>query len=212
MNTALKKLISIASNPLLPQWRAEDERIVEPFGEIGRALLDLLRHKNGFFAFESALHVLPMGSHPDCLTLEFWNDLETWKGCYGRLIPMPVLFFAQDVYGNQFGITQEGIFLFFSEFAEFEPVAKTLADWGDIFLADWRGFSGYDLAHAWQAQNGMLKEGERLIPKIPFVVGGKYEVANLYKGPIVEAMRFRASLAGQVDAIPDGSSIDLRII
>ena len=212
MNTALKKLISVACDSLLPRWGAEEERIIEPFGKIGGELLDLLRHKNGFFTFESALHVFPLGFSPDYLNLGSWNDPQTWKGEYGSLIPMPLLFFAQDVYGNQFGISDEGIVLFFSEFAEFEPIAKTLAEWGDVLWSDWRGFSGYDLAHAWQVQNRPLNEGERLIPKIPFVVGGKYEVANLYGGQVIDAMRFRASLARQVASVPDGTPIDLKII
>jgi hypothetical protein len=48
-----------------------------------------------------------------------------------------------------------------------------------------------------------------LIPKIPFVLGGKYEVDNLYAGNIVDAMRFRASLARQISAIPDGTAITI---
>jgi hypothetical protein len=124
---------------------------------------------------------------------------------------MPVLFFAQDAFGNQFGISNQSVVLFYSEFAECEPLAGDLDDWGEALMGDWRGFSGFELAHEWQIHNRPLAEGERLIPKVPFVIGGKYEISNFYAGRVVEAMRFRGSLARQLSTIPDGTLIKLKI-
>jgi hypothetical protein len=211
MKMSLNKLLSVASDPLLGGWGIHEEQLVEPFGTIGTELLELLRCKNGFYAFESALHVIPLGSSPDHLNLAVWNDPQTWRGDYGDLIPMGILFFAEDAYGNQFGIMSEGVVLFYAEFAEIEPVAKSIREWGEVVLADWRGFSGYELAHAWQIQHRPLAEGERLVPKVPFVIGGKYELDNLYAAPVIDAMRFRGSLARQLAKVPDGTPIDLKI-
>lgn len=212
MNKAFEKLISVAGDALLPQWHVNDEEALAPFGRVGGELLEVLQRKNGLFAFESALHVLPLGSGRDFLNLGLWNNPKSWKAEFGDLVPPSLLFFAQDVYGNQFYIRNDEVGLFYPEFAEIEPLAKSLAEWGDIVLSDWRGFSGYDLGHEWQVLNGPLSDGERLIPKIPFVLGGKYEVNNLYAGQIVDAMRFRASVARQIAGLPDGTAIDLKII
>jgi hypothetical protein len=211
MNNALTKLLAVSSDALLPVWQGEEEKLLERFGVSPTTLLDLLRYKNGFFAFESALHVYPLGSRSGGLDLVDWNDPQEWRYEYGDLIGMPVLFFAQDAFGNQFGISNQNIVLFYSEFAEIEPVAKDLDEWSEVLMGDWRGLSGYELAHEWQVQNRPLTEGERLIPKVPFVVGGKYELSNLYAGRVAEAMRFRGSLAQQLATIPDGTPINLKI-
>jgi len=52
----------------------------------------------------------------------------------------------------------------------------------------------------------------RTLTKVPFVVGGKYELDNLYAGNILEAMRFRASLARQIAEVPDGTPINLKVV
>jgi hypothetical protein len=211
MNNALTKLLSVSSDALHPAWAAHEEALLRNLGVVPNELLDLLRYKNGFFAFESALHVYPLGSRPGGLNLLDWNNPQNWRHEYGDLIGIPVLFFAQDAYGNQFGISNQGVVLFYAEFAELEPVGISLNEWGEVLMSDWRGFSGYELAHEWQEQNRPLTEGERLIPKIPFIIGGKYELSNLYAGEATEAMRFRGSLARQVAKMPDGTPISLKI-
>ena len=212
MNSALAKLLSVSSGSLLPAWNEHEEGRLSALQVAHSALLHMLRSRNGFFAFESALHVYPLGSSPTVLNLLEWNSPNTWRHEYGALIEESVLFFAQDVFGNQFAITKKGVVLFYSEFAECEQIATDLDEWADALIANWREFTGFELAHEWQLQNRPLSEGERLIPKIPFVIGGKYEVENLYAGRIVDAMRFRGSLARQLAAVPDGTPISVTIL
>jgi len=52
-----------------------------------------------------------------------------------------------------------------------------------------------------------MKHGHRLSPKIPFVMGGDYEVDFLYSIESVKAMRFRGSVAIQIRELPDGSKV-----
>ncbi len=88
----------------------------------------------------------------------------------------------------------------------------SLAEWAELLLSDWRGFTGFELAHEWQVANRPLAAGERLIPKIPFVIGGKYEVAILYAGQNVAAMRFRGDFARQIAQLPEGTRISLKVV
>jgi hypothetical protein len=212
MADALAKLLSISSDSLLPAWRAEEEGILALFGRPGAELLDLLGLKNGFFAFESALHVFPLGTSPEVLNLRDWNAPELWSGHYGDLLPRPSLFFAQEVFGDQFYISPDGVWLFRGEHAGCELISDSIAAWADVFIRNWRYYSGYDFGHDWQVTHRPLVEGERLIPKLPFVMGGEYEINNLYAGRIVEAMRFRASFAKQIANLPDGTMVQPQVL
>lgn len=211
MNNATKKILSIASPPLLEPFTRDNALPNLPTSACFEQLLSILEFKNGFFVFESALHVFPVGKFEQMLTLESWNDKQLWRNEYHALIPSDMVFFAQDIFGNQFGIDSSGVSIFYSEFAEIEPLSKDLHEWMELLLNDWKALSGYELCHRWQEINGPLREGERLIPKIPFVLGGKYSLENLYTGSILEAQRFRGSLALQIANIPDGSKIELKI-
>lgn len=53
-------------------------------------------------------------------------------------------------------------------------LAPDLEGWGQIILGDYNTLTGYLLAHAWQQLKGPLEAGARLVPKIPFVVRGKF--------------------------------------
>jgi hypothetical protein len=50
----------------------------------------------------------------------------------------------------------------------------------------------------------------RLLPKTPFVCGGKYQLDNLYSVEEVKGMQFRASIANQIRDLPDGSDVVLK--
>jgi len=212
VNESIKKLLSIASAPLAFSHDAEGLLPKSLDCELLNELYWMLDVKNGFFAFESALHVFPRVECDGILTLKRWNENGAWKNEYDSLIPNGMVFFAQDAFGNQFGIDPTGVSIFYSEFAEIEPIAKNLNEWAELILNDWQGLTGYDLCHEWQVRNRSLREGERLIPKIPFVLGGKYTLDNLYVGDILKAQRFRGSLSRQIVDAPDGTKIDLKVL
>ncbi len=169
----------------------------------------MLNRKNGFYAFESALHVFP---HTQNLSpgrsLEEWNSDSLWRERYGKLAE-GLLFFAEEVFQDQFCLTQEGVFRFRAESGEREFVAATLQEWAGLILLDYEVQTGWTLASKWQAENGALPAGQRLMPKIPFLLGGPYSVENLWAGDTVEGMRIKADLAMQTLALPDGSKIRL---
>ena len=98
------------------------------------------------------------------------------------------------------------------ESAAREEFANNLEEWAEKILADYSFETGYQLAHAWQEQNGQLPEGHRLIPKIPFIMGGEYEVDNLFALEAVKAMRYRADIWKQIRDVPDGTPIQLKVL
>ena len=78
-----------------------------------------------------------------------------------------------------------------------------------MILSDYSYRTGHPLAHDWQIRHGPLPAGQRLAPKVPFVVGGKFLVENLYATSDVEGMRFRGSVARQIREVPDGAQVVL---
>lgn len=112
MNT-IAKLISIAGEALattdLPD--TTDGSWSSP---LEREVLAMLRVRNGFFAFEGALHVLPAGGQPGVMTLEEWNSSHLWSHEYGDLAD-GLFFFAEDAFGNQFCLREDRVCLFDAE-------------------------------------------------------------------------------------------------
>ena len=71
--------------------------------------------------------------------------------------------------------------------------------------------TGYSLEKEWQEENGKLGINERLVPIIPFVLGGEYEVSNLHSIDRIKGMRLRAEIANQISNIPDGSNVQFTL-
>lgn len=213
MHTAIHKLIfhSEPASSQSPSGRVRS--LVERFGPRGAELAEVLQISNGLLAFESALELFADAESADAHShsLAEWNEPATWRSDYGDLITKDVLFFGQDVFGGQFALDSESIYSFDPETAEFEAIAGSLEQFAGLLLRDYEFLTGYPLAHEWQTTHGPLKPGERLIPKIPFVLGGEYELSNLYCGPILPAMKFRASLARQIRDLPDGTPISIQV-
>jgi hypothetical protein len=171
-----------------------------------RPLLEWLKHKNGFFAFEGALHVFPAGCQNNVMDLERWNQKESWKAGYGE-VANNYLFFAEDVFGGQFGLRAGRIYRFDPETGDAEEMAADLEGWSTRLLDNYEYETGYPVAHEWQVVNGPLAPGNRLMPRKPFVVGGGFNLENFYAIEAVHGMKLRAILARQIQGLPDGTSI-----
>jgi hypothetical protein len=211
MEPNLKKLVSISSEALCDDSPQIPGQLLRQSGVLGEQLIELLKNKNGFYAFESALHVLPAGCKDFYTNIEEWNNDGSWRKEYGDRI-QEHLFFAEDVFGVQFALSNLGVKKFDPETGDFEDFAPDLEGWAAKILADYNYETGYQLAHDWQSQNGLLPAGKRLLPKIPFVLGGAYEVENLYAAAALEGMMFRADIWRQIRDLPDGSQVNLKVI
>ena len=210
MGPRLRELISIASAGLgVDGWTSP----LLGAGGLRDRLVDFLGTVNGFYAFEGALHVLPAGAalRPGQRTLEEWNDPEPWRGAYGSLADGH-LFFAEDAFGGQFSIRDEAVCTFDPETGDAEILATDLEGWADKILSDYAVLTGSPLGHDWQVRHGPLPIGQRLAPKLPFVLGGEFVVDNLFAVDAVEGMRMRGDLASQLRDRPDGATVRYHVI
>jgi hypothetical protein len=203
----IDELLSISSGPLC----GEPTEMPELFASFdqGPSLIELLKLKNGFFAFESALHVFPARCRiADEMDIETWNRDDLWRDAYGELT-RGLLFFAEDIFQDQFCLSERGILRFKAETAETVLLAASLEEWADRILIDHRNETGWPFSREWQTKNGPLPSGKRLMPKTPFFLGGEYKLDNLWLGHSVEGMRFKGDLAIQTQNLTDGSSVKL---
>jgi len=204
--TALLNASSSAIAMKKPEMISDLEAVQPPLLE---ELLYLLNHKNGFYAFESALHVFPITEPDDPFGLERWNAAELWKNSFEGLAE-GYLCFAQDIFGVQFCIRDGGVYSFDPEIAETVFLASSLDEWAAMIMADYDFLCGYPIARLWQEQHGALPLNCRLVPKTPFFGGGEFAVENLKMVACDEGMRLRGPVASQLKNIPDGAAVQFR--
>jgi hypothetical protein len=203
--TSVEKLLAISSERLVPAAPANFEPMKNY--PLGPELLRMLERKNGFYAFESALHVFPLTSDiVNGSTLDEWNSGTLWRNDYGDLTE-GLLFFAEDILQGQFCLSSSGVLRFNAETGGTKPMADSLENWAEIILRHYDHETGWEFASRWQAENGPLPPGKRLMPKIPFFLGGAYSMENLWAGDAVEGMRLKADLATQTRNLPDGTQV-----
>lgn len=211
MGENLKKLLSIASDSFSQEQARLAPEISRMAGTLARELEELLLEKNGFFAFEGALRVFPTCKTRQSIGLEDWNSAHLWLEYYSDLVD-GCLFFAEDIFGGQFVLKNDSVHTFDPETANLEIMASSLEEWAEQLLTDYNYLTGYPLAHEWQANYGSLSFDSRLMPKVPFVCGGKFELENLAEINSVSSMRSRGNLAQQIFDLPDGAQIEFKII
>jgi hypothetical protein len=207
--TSIEKLLSVSSESLASEPAGSPEFLQEY--ALGSELFHMLEQKNGFYAFELALHVFPLTPDPGT-GLEGWNAESLWRHEYEDLAE-GLLFFAEDILQDQFCLSnkQIGVLRFRSETGQAVFIADSVEEWAGVILSNYKRETGWPFVHEWQAKNGPLPLGKRLMPKTPFFMGGEYKIENLWAGNPLEGMRFKADLARQTRHLPDGAKVRLNL-
>ena len=81
MTTNIENLLSRSSESLASKPVAMPE-FLQAFA-LGPELVHMLQQRNGFYAFEAALHVFPLTTDPGT-GLEAWNAGSLWRDEYGN--------------------------------------------------------------------------------------------------------------------------------
>ena len=197
---SVEKLAAVSS-PALSAGAGEERTIPA-------LLRPLIEVRNGFYAFESCLFVRPWEDTAG--SAEWWNASD-WRAAYGHILD-GMWCFAEDVFGFQFAVSDDGFYSFDPEIAELQHIATSATQWADRIMADYDQLTGYPLGYAWQAVNGPIKAGHRLAPAVPFVLGGEYSVAALQEKPELELARFRSHVYAKIRDLPDGAQVSIDLI
>ena len=173
-------------------------------------LRPMLSIKNGFFAFNESLWVLPMSPSLAPYELTSWNVGDLWKSSYSDPSLMKLVCFAFNIFGDQFYLGDDGCGRMDAETGELEPMGLDLEKWASSVIAEPDYYLGTSLARAWRAKNGEIGAGKRLVPKVPFVLGGEFAVENLFAMDALAASRYRGEIATQLRDVPDGSTVKIK--
>lgn len=173
-------------------------------------LAAILHQRNGFYAYGGSLLFRPFGQWDDPRDIIQWNSPDLWISSYTVDLGDAV-FFAEDVFGCQFCIKGNAIELFDPETGSFEHLAPDFHGLSEMLRSDANGLTGYPFLNEWSRSHGGLAVGQRLVPKLPFVCGGAFEIENLAAVGDVQGMLFRADLCNQIKDVPDGGKIVFRI-
>lgn len=208
MSTQLDRLNQEAGPALLKVAPNSAAGCLEHYPVLAQELLSWLGKKNGFYAYQTSLHVFPVNQNPDFMDLETWNQQKYWCGAYGEL-SQSCVFFAEDIFGGQFCFYQNGIYSFNPETGDKTFMGANLEAWAEQIFSKLDYWTGFSLAKQWIEQNGYLTPQQRLAPVQPFFLGGTYDIGNLKAVDALESLRFRGAMAQKLMTVPEGQNISL---
>lgn len=207
MNTLVQKLLLDAGPELGAAVPAQ--LVVECCNsvDVQKLCTNILNRRNGFLAYDDALHVFPACAPSSGPNLVQWNSPLGWRNAYGRLLD-GYLCFAQDVFGNQFAMNDGVVYRVECETGEMKKIAEGLENWVQWVLDDVDFTTGRPFARLWKEEHSdWSSSGERLVPKLPFVLGGGFDTSNFYSYDAEKAMKAYGDLALQLQDVPDGSLV-----
>jgi hypothetical protein len=171
----------------------------------------LLSLHNGLTAFDGGLRVF--GTKPGTLpTLQEWNAQNGWRSSYKDLIKETLVFFAEDVFGNQFAFEEGKVVYFDVENARATPFADSFLQWLSIILEDPVDTLQLMLYKSWRDNGERLEPWEHLCPVYPFIVKADPPLKELYRVNGIEDMAYKGTFAYQIKDTPDGVPIKIRVI
>ena len=162
---------------------------------------------DGGFFFEGSLHIYGFEKEVPLHSMEFINQLI--KNEYKGLLDDNIIFFGCDVFGNQFGFSEKEVVFLEIETGESKVIGKSFIEGIEKIEKELDYYTGLTLLREWSKRGTILAKTERLVPIKPFVVGGKYEVSNLYSLDFAKAIRYNANIARQIKDLPDGQAINI---
>ncbi|TSJ44341.1 SMI1/KNR4 family protein [Mucilaginibacter corticis] len=170
--------------------------------------LKFITVSNGGFFFDNSLQIYSVNNIPDFRSIYAIN--EVIKRAYSSIIKDD-FFFAQEIFGNQFGFTSNGIVFLNIETGERNIIASDFDDWINVLKSDLNFLTGKNIIQSWNNANESIDYNERLCPKKPFVIGGDYKVENLYPSVFPKYLLLNANIASQIFNLPDGTAVKLNI-
>jgi hypothetical protein len=211
MGPSLRKLLEIGGAPFVSKDADSMVESLNRLGENGDSINDVIRQKNGFFCFESALRFFPSVTVESSWGIAEWNLHDLWKTGYHGLADN-IFCFAEELFGRQFVIFDGKVGVFEVETGDLKIVAHSLEEWASKILLDHNQMTGYGLAREWQRKYGLLHARHRLMAKKPFVLGGEYSLSNLVSMDSLRIMKNLGNLAHQIHSLPDGAKIEFKAL
>jgi hypothetical protein len=171
---------------------------------------DFINDFSGCFFFENSLHIFSTNSDKP-LNIQKVNA--GISSLYHLFSISNFLFWGQDLFGNLFYYEEKGIGFFEIETGEKSLLCSNFSEFDSLLVNDYEYLTGVNYLKDWEFfNNKILKESDRLCPKIPFIIGGEYAYDNFYEKDIFLNWKFNSDLAKQIKDTPDGTPVQIEIL
>ena len=141
-----------------------------------------------------------------------WNDPTGWKSKYvAPGIAVPGAIIAEGFLGDQYAVVDALVVRWDPETGETESTGMSADSWYAQMREDASSLELVWLLEEWERSNGPLPVTQHLAPKLFFVLGGAFEVDNLYAADAESDLASRAQLARQIRDLPDGAEVKLNV-
>ena len=172
-------------------------------------LLELVR--SGSVAFRGGLHIRGACRDPQWHSLRAaWEGTQAFHELYPAVLPSDVPF-GEDCMGDQFLLREGVVFRLAAETGALEEVASSVEE----FLADVEADAVETLQMhpllQFEAEVGRLHPGQLLSAMPPFCMAESGEGVSLRAISANERRSFLASLAKQLEDVPDGGTVTFEL-
>lgn len=201
------RVMEFKPSPFVASVEIEDYFENSPIDEVHH---QLIVEYNGFFAFDRALHLFGCSRELPFHDMINRNRPSPWRKMYDESAA-GLVFFAEELFGNMFAYAKDGVVFFDLETGEREIVAQNFNGWLRYVIDDIDYVTGWKIAQDWTATHGSVPFGSHLCPKKPFIIGGEYDLNNLYPLNWEKSLSLRADIFSQMRDLPDGTDVELRV-
>ncbi|HWI63065.1 MAG TPA: SMI1/KNR4 family protein [Symbiobacteriaceae bacterium] len=169
------------------------------------------RCNGGTFA-GGLLHVMGAARplrHDDLAT---WNQSHDWKSAYPGFDLEQFVFFADDIFGNQFGyrpgVADPAVWRFDIQLGEWTEVAESLSRFLEQQVAgEGTWLFGADFLQAYKNYGGAMEAGLQLGLVIPALLGGSMEPENLRPVEAVTNLFVAGQVVTRIKPLPPGTEV-----
>lgn len=192
---------------------AQLERCARDLGApLPAALQAFLTECNGGYFRDGLLHLLGAGRplrHDD---LASWNDPALWKAQYRLPELAGLLCFADDPFGNQFGVhlgqPEPKVFRFDVQHGELDQMADSLSEFlGTLLVEDGAWLLGADFLQAYRQSGAPWVPGYHLSMRTPSLLGGATVPENLVPQEPWVHLYLVGQIVAQIKPLPPGVPI-----
>jgi hypothetical protein len=188
---------------------ADDVELLE---RLPRDLAELFRQLNGFIAFDGGLHVRGACREPAWHSLwDAWLGETAFHQLYPRVHPEDIPF-AEDCMGDQFLLRAGQVWRLAAETGEVEPLGLGLGEFLQQAQSDPVDSLSLQPLLQFQQEGGRLEPGQLLASFPPCCAQESVETVCLAAVATDERRRFLARLAAQLRDVPDGGTIEFRLM
>ncbi|MDR6125935.1 hypothetical protein QE361_003635 [Sphingomonas sp. SORGH_AS802] len=137
------------------------------------------------------------------------TDLSLWSS----ILPSPARVLRTNLFGDSFLVDAAGtVHLLDRGGCSTERIAASEQEFWRAIEGDSEGWQLRPLADECRRVGKLLADGECYAFTMPPVLGGEYAVENVWIAPWREWFSFTADLFQQIEALPDGATVSLKVV